>query len=240
MANKVLITGGNSGIGFATAIKMKNEGLDVIISGRSTERLEKAAKEIGCDFFKADISKLNEIELLAEYVKRKGINFVVLNAAAAVFKPIEETDESDFEYFINANIKGSYFLIKWLLPTLSLSKGAITIVTSAVVENGLPNASLYALTKGAMDSLVKSLAVETAAKGVRINAVAPGAIDTPILDKLGIPKEAMAEIRSQQEQMIPLKRYGYASEIADVIYGQLHCTYVTGATWEADGGVNAI
>ena len=154
--------------------------------------------------------------------------------------PIDISESSHFDQYTAANLEGPYFLIKNLLPALKKKQGAVTVITSAVVDNGLPNASLYAMTKGGMDALVRSLAVEFAPQHVRINAVAPGAVDTPILSKLGIPPEQLAVIRQQQEAMIPLGRYGQPAEIAQVVHAQVECSYVTGATWAVDGGVNAI
>lgn len=235
-----IITGGNSGIGFATARKLREQGCRVIITGRDEEKLATAANEINCEYHLADMADLEALALLCEKFNDDGLDYLVLNAAAAMFKPISETTVSEFDSFVNMNIKGSYFLIKWLANALIKNKGAISIVTSAVVDNGLPNASIYALTKGAMDSLAKSLAAEFSDNGIRVNVVAPGAVDTPILAKLGIPAEHVKALREQQEAMIPLKRYGNPDEIAHVIVSQLSSTYVTGSTWSVDGGVNAI
>lgn len=236
---KAIVTGGNSGIGLATARLLVKQGCSVIITGRNEESLASAAEEVGCSYHVADMTDLNALKALCDSNK-DGLDYLVLNASGAMFKPLAETTLSDFDNFIDTNVKGSYFLIKWLERSLSKNNGAISIVTSAVVDNGLPNASIYALTKGAMNSLAKSLAAEFSDSGVRVNVVAPGAVDTPILSKLGIPEEQISALRMQQEAMIPLKRYGKTEEIAHVIVSQLNATYVTGSTWQVDGGVDAI
>jgi NAD(P)-dependent dehydrogenase (short-subunit alcohol dehydrogenase family) len=116
--------------------------------------------------------------------------------------------------------------------------GSITNVSSAVVNNGLANAALYAATKGALEAFTKSLAIEFAPVGVRINAVAPGAIDTPIITKLGLDEQTQAAVKAHMETTIPLARFGRADEVAEVIVAQLESSYTTGAIWAVDGGVN--
>ena len=111
-------------------------------------------------------------------------------------------------------------------------------MSSAVVNNGLANAALYAATKGALEAVTKSLAIEFAPIGVRINAVAPGAIDTPIITKLGLDEQTQAAIKAHMETTIPLARFGRADEVAEVIVAQLESSYTTGAIWAVDGGVN--
>ncbi len=240
MSKQVLITGGNAGIGFATAQLFKQQGYAVTITGRDEQRLNDAANELGVDAILCDMSDIAGQQQIIEKFAETGLDALVLNAALATFMPIDISESSHFDQYTAANLEGPYFLIKNLLPALKKKQGAVTVITSAVVDNGLPNASLYAMTKGGMDALVRSLAVEFAPQHVRINAVAPGAVDTPILSKLGIPPEQLAEIRQQQEAMIPLGRYGQPAEIAQVVHAQIKCSYVTGATWAVDGGVNAI
>jgi len=235
----ILITGGNSGIGFATAALAKTRGYEVTISGRSPERVDQAAEQLGVIGFVADMSSMEDIQSLATLFLEKGLDALVNNAAIAKFMPITTHTESDYDDFLNTNIRGPLALIQALVPALAKNKGCVTNVSSAVTNNGLPNASLYAATKGAMDAFTRSLALELAPQGIRINVVSPGAVDTPILAKLGLPAEQIEAIRAQQEEMIPLQRYGKPEEIADVILAQLESSYVTGSAWSVDGGVNA-
>jgi len=153
--------------------------------------------------------------------------------------PLSAITDEDFSLFLNTNIRAPLVLIRNLLPALIKKQGSIVNVSSAIVNNGLPNAALYAAGKGAMDAFTRSLALELADKKIRVNAVSPGAIDTPILRKLGITEEAMNAIRAQQEATIPMRRYGTPEEVAQVIVAQLESTYVTGSIWSVDGGVDA-
>jgi NAD(P)-dependent dehydrogenase (short-subunit alcohol dehydrogenase family) len=111
-------------------------------------------------------------------------------------------------------------------------------VSSAVVNNGLANAVLYAASKGALEAATKSLAIELAPVNVRVNAVSPGAIDTPIITKFGLDEQTIAAAKAHMETQIPLRRYGKAEEVAEIIAAQLESSYTTGAIWAVDGGVN--
>lgn len=235
----VLITGGNSGIGFATAELFKQHGYQVTITGRDAARVDQAATQLGVAGIVADMAKLEDIQHIAEHFSNRPLDVLVNNAAIAKFMPITEHRPEDFQSFFDTNIRGPMALIQALLPSLQQASGSIVNVSSAVTRNGLPNASLYAATKGAMDSFTLSLAREFAPQGIRINTVLPGAIDTPILAKLGIPQEAISAIRAQQESLIPLGRYGQPMEVAQVILAQAQASYVTGAIWTVDGGVDA-
>lgn len=234
-----LVTGGNSGIGYATAKLLKEKGYDVTITGRSQERVDKAATELGVNGIVADMSDLDQLQALATNFT-EGLDALVLNAAIAKFVPLSLSSTELYNEMLDTNIRGPFFLCQYLEQALIQRKGAISFVSSAVVNNGLANASLYAASKGAIDSLCKSLSVELAPHNVRVNVVSPGAIDTPIINKLGIPEEHIEAIKAQVEETIPMKRYGKPEEIAEVISAQLEANYVTGAVWQADGGVNAI
>ncbi len=234
-----IVTGGNSGIGYATARLLKEKSYDVTITGRSEERLKQAATELGVSYFVANMSDLQQLKQLATKFEH-GLDALVLNAAIAKFAPLAHSEIDLYDEMIDTNVRGPYFLCQYLENSLAKRQGAISFVSSAVVNNGLANASLYAASKGALDSLCKSLAIELAPKGVRVNVVSPGAIDTPIIHKLGIPEAHIPIIKEQVTETIPMRRYGQADEIAQVIASQLEASYVTGAIWSSDGGVNAV
>jgi NAD(P)-dependent dehydrogenase (short-subunit alcohol dehydrogenase family) len=239
MQKNALVTGGNSGIGYATAKLLKQKGYEVTICGRHAERVAQAAKELGVASLVADMGNEADVQKLIALYSNKSLDALVNNAAIARFFPIEYATQKDFDEFININVRGPFDLIKGLLPALKKTKGSITNVSSAVVNNGLANASIYAITKGAIDALTKSLAIEFAPVGVRINAVSPGAIETPIIEKLGLDPATIAAIKSHVITTIPMARYGNADEVAAVIVAQLESTYTTGAVWAVDGGVDA-
>jgi len=239
MTKNALVTGGNSGIGYATAKRLLEIGYNVTICGRNEERVQQAAEELSASYIVSELGNINDVKKLIEYFAEKPLNALVNNAAIARFMPITFCSNSDFDEFINVNVRAPIELIKGLLEPLKKTRGSITNVSSAIVNNGLPNAALYAASKGALEAATKSLALELAEFGIRVNAVSPGAINTPIISKLGIDEDMQAAIKAQQETTIPMRRFGEASEVADVIVAQLESSYTTGAVWAVDGGVNA-
>lgn len=236
---RVLITGGNSGIGYATAVQAKKLGYEVTICGRDETRVEDAAKVLGVRAIVADIGCPEQVERLASHFFDGGLDILVNNAAIARFMPITSHTLADYDEFLNVNIRGPLLLIQKLVTALAKKKGVIVNVSSVITNNGLPNASLYAATKGAIDGFTRSLALELAPQGIRVNCVSPGAIDTPLIGKLGLKPEQIKEIKAHQETVIPLGRYGVSDEIAQVILAQAEFSYVTGSIWTVDGGVDA-
>ena len=240
MQKVALVTGGNSGIGYAVAKLLKQKEYDVTICGRDSERVKTAAEELSVSFLIADLADSFQVDDVVEHFSGKPLNVLVNNAAIAKFMPLSLCTDDNFDEIFNINVRAPINLIKGLTPSLKMTQGSVTNVSSAIVNNGLPNASLYAATKGALEAATKSIALELAPLGIRVNALAPGAIDTPIINKLGIDQDTLAVMKAQQEAMIPMRRYGQPEEIAEVIVAQLESTYTTGAVWEVDGGVNAI
>lgn len=239
MQKTALVTGGNSGIGYATAKLLKEKHYAVTICGRDAARVAQAAMELGVTGVVADMGNSEDVQKLAELFEGKPLDVLVNNAAIARFMPLSNCTSADFDEFFNINVRGPLDLIKGVLASLEKTGGSITNVSSAVVSNGLVNGSLYAATKGAIESMTKSLAMEFAPMGVRINAVAPGAIDTPIIHKFGLDEDIIRARKAKMEAAIPLRRYGSAHEVAVVIVAQLESTYTTGAIWRVDGGVDA-
>lgn len=234
----VLITGGNSGIGYATAKMFKDRNYRVVISGRDPVRVESAAEQIGCDFVIADLTDLNGLAALAERFP-EGLDVLVNNGGTATFVPIEMHTPELFDQFVYTNVRAPLFLSQYLLPALEKRSGVIVNVSSVIVESGKPGGSLYAVSKGAIDAMVRSLALEFAPRGVRVNAVSPGPIETPIFDKMGAPKEMIEAKLAEQIEVTPLKRLGTPEEVAAVILAQAEASYVTGSIWKVDGGIDA-
>ena len=234
-----IVTGGNSGIGYATAKLLKEKKYHVTIIGRSQDRIEKAVADLGVNGFVSDMSDLDKLKELSLKFE-EGLDVLVLNAAIAKFAPLALSGLKQFNEIMDTNVRAPYYLCQYFEKALAKKHGAITFISSAVVNNGLPNASLYAASKGALDSLCKSLSVELAEKNIRVNVISPGAVDTPILKKMGVPEEELSEMKRILSDTIPLRRYGRPEEIAHCIVSQLEAKYVTGAIWQVDGGVNAI
>ncbi len=238
MSKIVLITGGNSGIGYSTARLFKKKGYVVFIAGRNVKRVNQAASELDVIPLVADMTIPKDMESLASNFHETGLDVLVNNAAAARFSPLSDMTKSHFTELFETNVFGPMMLVKELLPALEKKQGSIVNVSSVITSKGVVNGSLYAATKGAMDAATRSLALELAPRKIRVNVVAPGAIDTPIIQKTGLDDQQIKELRVRQEANIPMHRYGNPEEVAQVILGQAESTYVTGSIWRVDGGVD--
>lgn len=237
-----VVTGGNSGIGFATAQEFKNQGARVVIIGRNPDAVAKAAKQIGDGTLglTADVTRVADLErafkTIGENLGR--IDVLFANAGIAKFIPFAEVTEEFFRDTMATNINGVYFAIQKALPLLN--DGASVIVTSSTVAHfGMPGSSVYSMTKAALNNLVKTLALELAPRKIRVNVVSPGPIATPIFDKMGLQKEAMDEVAAGILSQVPLGRFGEASEVAKaVLYlASPESTFVTGTELLIDGGL---
>ena len=246
LENKVaVITGGNSGIGLATAKLFHKEGAKVVITGRRQNVVEAAAKEIGggTTGITNDTSNMADIDnLYQEIEKLHGkIDVLFLNAGIAIFSPIEHVSEEMFDNQFNINVKGLYFNIQKALPLMK-SGGSIILTTSAADQTGTPNTSVYAATKAAVRSLARTLSGELLDKGIRVNSIAPGPIDTPIFGKLGMPEEMLNQAKEQFTGMVPMKRLGTPDELAKgaLFLASDDSTYIAGIDLPIDGGLVSI
>src|ERR1700694_2279294 len=191
-----VVTGGNSGIGLAAAKRLQEEGARVAIAGRSKKTLDEAVKTIGNGVLavQADVAKLADIDKLYAEVSRKlgNIDILFVNAGVAKFAPFADTTESLYDAQFDINIKGAYFTIQKALPLLN-DGASIILNTSVADRKGTTGTSAYSATKAALRSLARTAAAELVGRGIRVNAVAPGPIVTPILEKNGLPKEVVEE-----------------------------------------------
>src|SRR5438552_455874 len=215
-----VVTGGNSGIGLATAKRLQEEGAKVAISGRSRKTLDEAVKTIGNGVLavQADVARLEDLDkLYAEVSQKLGkIDVLFVNAGVAKFAPLAETSESTYDEQFDINIKGAYFTIQKALPLLN--DGASIILNTSVADSkGNEGMSAYSATKAALRSLARTAAAELVARAIRVNAVAPGPIITPIFEKTGLPKESVDEIAKQIIETGPMKRFGQPEEVAATV-----------------------
>lgn len=240
-----VVTGGNSGIGLATAIRLQAEGARVAIAGRSRKTLDEAAKTIGNGVLvlQADVAKLPDVDKLYAEVSRKlgKIDILFVNAGVAKFAPFAQTSEGLYDEQFDINAKGAYFTIQKAIPFLN--DGASIILNSSVAgTKGTVNASAYSATKAALRSLARTAAAELAERGIRVNAVAPGPIVTPIFDRTGLPKEALDEFSKEIIAKVPMKRFGQPEEVAGVVafLASTDASYITGVELNVDGGLGQI
>lgn len=236
-----VVTGGNSGIGFATARKLKDSGAQVVITGRNAEAVNSAATELGVTGLVADQARLSDIDALVGRVKDEfgGVDILFINAGVASFAPVEHVTEEQFDTTINVNFKGALFTLQKFLPILR--EGASVINLSSInAYTGMPNTAVYAASKAALNSLTRTAAYELAPRKIRVNSVNPGPTNTAIFGKLGMPDEAVQEFASAMQNRIPLKRFGEPVEAANLVafLASDEASFITGAEYNIDGGVN--
>ena len=236
-----VVTGGNSGIGLASAKRLRDEGARVAISGRSQKTLDEAVKYIGDGVLavQSDVAKLPEIDRFYEAVTKKfgKIDILFANAGIGKFIPLQSTTEQDYDDMFDINAKGAYFTVQKALP--HLNDGASVILNTSVVSHqGIANGTVYAATKAAMRSFTRSIAAELVGRNIRVNAVAPGPIATPIISRSGIPKAQLDEINERLIESVPMKRMGTSEEIAGVVafLASSDASYITGVEIDVDGG----
>jgi len=240
-----VVTGGNSGIGLATAKRLQEEGARVAISGRSKKTLDEAVKTIGNGVVavQSDVAKLSDVDKLYSEVSRKlgKIDVLFVNAGIVKFLPLAETSESAYDEQFDINIKGAYFTIQKALPFLN--DGASIILNTSVADStGTAGTSAYSATKAALRSLARTAAAELAARSIRVNAVAPGPIVTPIFGRTGLSKEAFDEIAKDIVAQVPMKRFGQPEEVASVVafLASQDASYITGVEINVDGGYGQV
>ncbi|PHM05843.1 SDR family oxidoreductase [Nostoc sp. 'Peltigera malacea cyanobiont' DB3992] len=240
-----LITGGTTGIGIETAKQFLAEGARVAVTGRNPDTLAQAKLEMGKEviFIKSDAGQVGEQKHLAEEIAKvfDKLDAVFLNAGIGIFQPLEAWDEATFDNQIAVNLKGPYFLIQNLLPILA-NPASIVLNTSINAHIGMPNSSVYGASKAAMISLARTLSGELIERGIRVNAISPGPIATPILGKSGLPAEQVQQLAEALRNQIPLKRFGDPIEIAKaaVFLASDESSFMLGSEMIIDGGVSTL
>jgi NAD(P)-dependent dehydrogenase (short-subunit alcohol dehydrogenase family) len=238
-----LITGGNSGIGLATAKRLKEEGATVVISGRDRKTLNAAAAEFGFTAVRADVAHLGEIEQMYRETVEKVGKIDVLFANAGIYKasPIAETTEAFFDETVDINFKGLFFTIQKSLPYLN-DGAAIILNSSTVNSKGWPGIAVYSATKAAVRSLARSFSAELLPRGIRVNTVSPGATFTPIFGRLGLSAAELDATAAGLLKMVPIGRFATAEDIAaGVAYlGSSDSAYAVGAELTIDGGLGQL
>jgi NAD(P)-dependent dehydrogenase (short-subunit alcohol dehydrogenase family) len=236
-----VITGASTGIGLASAQRLAKDGYKVIITGRNLDTLAAAAKSIGANAIvvQADSANLSDLPKLTDAVKAQGgkIDFVFINAGVALFAPIEQVTPEFFDNQMNTNVRGAYFSTQALLPFV-VDGGSIVFNASIAKEVGFPGATVYGATKAALASIVRTLAAEVGHRKIRVNAVSPGPIETPIYEKMGMPADQLNGFAAHMQSILPLKRFGESSEVGDLVafLASDQSRYITGVDIPIDGG----
>jgi NAD(P)-dependent dehydrogenase (short-subunit alcohol dehydrogenase family) len=237
---RALVTGGSSGIGLETARRFLDEGARVTITGSSAASLDAARKELGDVLaIPADAGDVTGQKKVADTIRDHfgGLDVVFINAGVGDFRPLEQWDEAGFDRSLAINLKGPFFLVQALLPLFA--KGAsIVLNTSINAHIGMPYSSVYAATKAGLLSLARTLSGELLPRGIRVNAVSPGPIATPLHGKIGMGE---AEIKGLVAQ-IPLGRRGAPKEIADavVFLASDESAFTVGSELIIDGGMSTL
>jgi NAD(P)-dependent dehydrogenase (short-subunit alcohol dehydrogenase family) len=236
-----LITGGNSGIGLATAKQFVNEGAYVFITGRRDPELAAAVKEIGKNVtgVQGDVSNLGDLDRLFAQIKREKakLDIVFANAGVATYAPLGTITEEFYDSIFNINVKGLLFTVQKALPLLP-DGASIILNASIVASKGLPANSVYSASKAAVRSFARTWTMDLKDRRIRVNAVSPGVTDTPGLENLLASTEAGKQRLKMLSSTVPLGRMGTPDEIAKavVFLASDDSSYITGTELFVDGG----
>ena len=239
---RALITGGASGIGLETARQFVAEGARVAITDRRAEGFEAARREFGDAvlYVTSDASDASSQKQVARTVSERfgALDVLFVNAGVADLKPVEQWDEAAFDRSFHTNVRGPFFLIQALLPLLA-NPASIILNASINAHIGMPNTSVYGASKAALLSLARTLSGELISRGVRVNAVSPGPIATPLYSKLGLSAEDLKAVSESLQNQIPARRFGKPEEIAAaVVYlASDESAFMVGSEMIVDGGL---
>lgn len=246
LTNKVaVITGGNSGIGLATAQLFVEQGARVVILGRDEATLHTAAEQLGPTALavQGDITRMEDLDrLYARTVESFGkVDILFANAGVARLRTLEDSDEAFFDEVVTINLKGTFFTVRKALPHLN-PKASIILNTSVVASIGMPMSSVYAASKAAVRSLARTLSAELVDRGIRVNALSPGAIQTPIAMRMGNTPEELMAYGQRFMGRTPMTRMGTAEEVARaaMFLASEDSSYVTGTELAVDGGTTQV
>lgn len=239
----VVITGGGSGMGFAMAKLLADGGARVVITGRSQDTLDAARERLGANAVavRGDVASLADLDALADRVKSElgTIEALFVNAGIAPLTPFESTTEEAYDELFAINVKGAYFTVQKLAPLLSTGAGVV-LTTSVANVIGLRDTSVYSAGKAALRSMARSLSSELLPRGIRVNAISPGPIDTGILESM-MTAEAAEQFKAERVANNPMRRFGTPDEVARAAaFLAFEATYTTGAELAVDGGATQL
>lgn len=246
LENKVaVITGGNSGIGRGIAETFAREGAKVVVFGRNQKTLDETAEALGEGHLavQGDVADLADLDRLFAQVKETfgRVDVLVANAGVAPAAPVDQVDEALFDQLFSINVKGLFFTVQKALPLFGESASVI-LNASSVTYRGMPGMTVYGATKAAVRYFGRGFSAELAGRGVRVNVLSPGPIETPIFDRIGLDEESKAQMAEHITSMVPMGRFGTSDEMAKaaLFLASDDSSYVIGADLLADGGFATI
>jgi len=237
-----VITGGNSGIGLATAKAFAREGAKVVVTGRDEASLKAAEREIGngAMALRADVARLPEIDAaMAKIRERLGkIDALFVNAGVGKFVPFDQVSEAFFDEVMNVNLKGVFFTVQKALPLLT--PGAAVVLNASINgHKGMPGTTVYGASKAAVINLAKTLSAYLVPRGIRVNAVSPGPVESALLGRIGMTDEQLKQTKDWIQGQTHVKRFGHPDEIAEAVLYLCSgvSSFVIGADLVVDGGM---
>lgn len=238
---KAVITGGTIGMGLATARALLAGGAEVLVTGRNPRNLEAAREQLGprAHVLASDAGALADIDALAAAARERlgRIDLLHVNAGISALEAFEQVSEASYDEAFAINTKGPFFTVQRLVPLMPAGS-AIVFTSSIADEGGMHGLSVYSATKAALRSLASGFAAELVGRGIRVNVVSPGFIDTPTLGVAGATAAERAEFMRLGDQITPMRRHGTAEEVARaVLFLAFDATFTTGARLTVDGGL---
>src|SRR5262245_6840376 len=237
-----VVTGGNSGMGLATAKAFAREGASVVVTARDEGSLKAAEREIGSGALalRADVSRLSDIDAAMAKIRErfKKIDALFVNAGIGRFVPFDQVTESFFDEIMDVNLKGAYFTVHKALPLLSRGAGVV-LNASINAHKGMPGTSVYGASKAAVVNLGKTLSADLVGRGIRVNVISPGPVETAIFTRAGMTDDQLKQTKEWIRGQVPLKRFASPDEIAETVLYLCSdaSSYVVGAEIVIDGGM---
>ncbi len=239
-----VVTGGNSGIGYATVSALINQGARVLFTGRNEVTVAETSKQLGAVGVVSDQSDLSQIDELVKRTKHElqKVDILVVNAGTFSPAPFESVTEAFYDQMMDVNLKGIYFTVQKFLPLLNDNASIVLISAAGSKSAGAKGGSVYYLSRAGINSMVRTLCIELAPRHIRINAILPAAIDTPIFNKMGLPQEVLAGVMGTLKEKIPLKKLGTAADVANLVVflASENSSFITGSEYMMDGGLSRI
>jgi NAD(P)-dependent dehydrogenase (short-subunit alcohol dehydrogenase family) len=240
-----VITGGNSGMGLATARLFVQEGAKVIITGRRQKDLDEAVESVGkgIEGVQGDVSKLSDLDRLHDHIKNRygRVDIIFANAGIGKLNPLGNVSEEEFDQVFDINVKGVFFTVQKLLPLIP-DGGSIILNASIAGSTGIEAFSVYSATKAAVRSFARTWTSDLKARKIRVNTLSPGPIETPIFGKTGLSEEQVNGFKAGLSQQVPLGRIGHVDEIAKPVLflASDDSSFITGIELTVDGGMSQV